>query len=160
MFNCMESNFPNSSQPGDASTQLEIIAEDRRRLAQRAVGSPWWFVPASTLLGVVIVASPVTASVLAVTMIAALGTISLTGLEKVLRRQTGLTIARPVGPRSLAISIALGAVFLGLFAASVALVNFGLSELILATSAGAAILLPLGLWLLHRTVGREIERGH
>lgn len=159
MFNGMESDFHASGQSDDASARLAAIAEDRRRLAQRAVRPPRWFIPVSTLFGVAIVASPITASAWAVTMIAAIATIALVGLESALRKETGLTITMPVGPQSWVVSIAFGVVVLALFLTSVWFVASDLGEWIVASAAGAAILIPLGMLLLDRTMGREIQRA-
>jgi hypothetical protein len=129
-----------STEPPSADAALAASADDRRALVHEATRtSARWFYPALALLAGIMVWAPALGSVWQFTMVMALGSVGLTGLESLRERMSGVTMPRPAGRRGWAILIAVGVVFIALIATSFAFVVAGLAELSLVCAAVAFV---------------------
>ncbi|MEV8252887.1 hypothetical protein AB0O95_02855 [Rhodoglobus sp. NPDC076762] len=143
----------------DARTQLGLITADRESLAQRVAQHPWWHTLASAALAAVIVAAPVSGSMWIVTLISVLLISASTALDKECDKRMGVSIMKPVGPKSLTVVIVLVTVEVALFGTSLGIVFSELSGSIAVNSALAAVVMIVGLRMLSRTMAQEIRHG-
>ncbi|WP_010204189.1 hypothetical protein [Salinibacterium sp. PAMC 21357] len=143
----------------DAKAQLDLITADRQALARRVAQHPWWHTLASAAITAVIVAAPLSGSMWIVTLISVLAISASTALDKECEKRMGVSIMKPVGPKSLAVVIVLVTVEVALFGASVGIMFAELSGSIAVNSALAAVVMIVGLRMLSRTMAQEIRHG-
>ena len=120
-----------STEPPSADAALAKIADDRRALVREVTRTNTWYYPAVALIAAIVVWAPAIGSPVPFTVVVALCALGLTMLESLRERTSGVTMSRPAGRRGWAILIAVGVVFIALFAASSALVVAGRGELAL-----------------------------
>jgi lipopolysaccharide export LptBFGC system permease protein LptF len=80
-------------------------------------------------------------------------------LESLRERTSGVTMSRPTGRRGLAILIAVGAVFVVLFAASLTLVIAGQAAFALLCAAVTFVAMFAGAWLYDASFRSEVTHG-
>lgn len=147
------------SESRDARDALDGLGADRERLAERYSRQPAWAVPAQALAVAVLVASPALGFPW-MSVLAAGAVFGLYGVERAVRRATGLSVTRPAGPRGLAVLIVLGVLSLGLYGATLVIGVGGGDLRFVGAAALAAFVLTLAGGLLYdRVYLREVRRA-
>jgi hypothetical protein len=142
-----------------ARDALDTIAVDRHRLAARFTAETWWCAPAQALAIAILIAAPAAGVAGPMSVLAALATISLVGIEERFRKRTGISTNRPAGPASLTVLIVLCALIIAAFVISLVLATIGeRSWIIASTSAGFLVTLG-GVALYDRAYSRDLQRA-
>lgn len=153
----MESNFGRDAD--SARDALDGLHADRDRLAERYERQPAWAVPAQALCVAVLVGSPL-AGVGWMSVWAAVAVLGLLGVERAVRRSTGLSVTRPAGPRGIAVLIVLGVLSLALYVVALLAGLGGEDPLIVgAAAAGAFVVTLIGGLLYDRVYVAEVRRA-
>ena len=152
----MESESTELPSADDADTTLTQIADDRRALVREVTRTNPWYYPAVSLLAAIVVWAPAIGSPVSFTVVVALCALGLTTLESLRGRTSGVTMSRPAGRRGLAILIAVGVVFIALFATSLALVVAGRAEFALLCAAVTFAVMFVAAWLYDVSFRSEV----
>lgn len=154
----MESYFDGRSDPAAARDALDAIGNDRTRIGERMTAETWWAAPAQGIGAALFVAAPGAGWQWAwVLVVASMGV--FIGVEMLFRKRSGLNIARPAGPRGLALLILLIAVLIGGFGVSVALAILDLSGWIALVAIVTLVAHVPGIIAYDRTYAAEVRRA-
>ena len=142
-----------------AREALGMIDGDRRRLAARFTAETWWAAPAQALAVAAVVASPAAGVAGPMSVVTALATIALVGIDHAFRKRTGISTNRPAGPVSLAVLIALCALIVAAFVTSLALAMIGEHSWIIASTSAGFILMLVGVAIYDKAYARDLRRA-
>lgn len=146
----------------DSAFALEALGRidgDRRRLAARFTAETWWAAPAQALAVAAVVASPAAGVAGPMSVVAALATIALVGIDHAFSKRTGISTNRPAGPVSLAVLIALCALIVAAFVTSLALAMIGERSWIIASTSAGFILMLVGVAIYDQAYARDLRRA-
>lgn len=148
-----------SAELPSADAALAEVADDRPALVREVTRTNLWHYLAFAALAAIMVWAPAIGSVWRFTMVMALCIMGLGALETLRERTSGVTMSRPAGRRGLAILIAVGVVFIAVFATSFALVIGGLAEFALLCAAVTFAAMFVGAWLYDASFRSEVKRA-
>ena len=155
----MESGSRERPSADDGECALAGAANGRRALVRGTTRTSTWYYPAVALLAAIVVWAPAIGSPVPFTVVVALCALGLTMLESLRERTSGGATSRPAGRRGWAILIAVGAVFIALFATSFALVIADRAEFALVCAAVTFVAMFVAAWLYDTSFRSEVAHA-
>jgi len=146
-------------QSAAARAMLDSLADDRKRLADQAVAPARWYYPALAVTAAAMVALPALEDAATSSMLLALVALAFAGIALAHRRQTGVAVNYGTTPKSLAVAIGIVVAIAGLLVGSFVLARLELHPWIIATTAGAFLVMLAGSYAADRLHRAEISRG-